>query len=43
MTVRRALQVIMVVALALAGAVQGGVSSARAGDGGRQLLFYNHA
>lgn len=34
---------IMVVALALAGAVQGGVSSAQAEDGGRQLLFYNHA
>ncbi|MET9681535.1 DUF5829 family protein [Streptomyces coeruleorubidus] len=34
---------IMVIALALAGAVQGGVSSARAEDGGRQLLFYNHA
>ncbi|MFH8659966.1 DUF5829 family protein [Streptomyces afghaniensis] len=34
---------IMVVALALAGAVQGGVSSAQADDGGRQLLFYNHA
>ncbi|OUC97640.1 DUF5829 family protein [Streptomyces swartbergensis] len=34
---------IMVIALALAGAVQGGVSSAQAEDGGRQLLFYNHA
>ncbi|MBR8643485.1 hypothetical protein KEF29_39315 [Streptomyces tuirus] len=34
---------IVVVALALAGAVQGGVSSAQAGNGGRQLLFYNHA
>ncbi|MER7898773.1 DUF5829 family protein [Streptomyces sp. NPDC096046] len=37
----------MVVALALAGAVLGGVNTARAeGDGtstGRQLLFYNHA
>ena len=33
----------MVIALALAGAVQGGVSSAQAEDGGRQLLFYNHA
>lgn len=33
----------MVVALALAGAVQSGLSSARARDGGRQLLFYNHA
>ncbi|MFC9505538.1 DUF5829 family protein [Streptomyces sp. NPDC057002] len=43
MVLRRALQVIMVVTLALAGAVQGGVSSARTGDAGRQLLFYNHA
>ncbi|MEV3968841.1 DUF5829 family protein [Streptomyces sp. NPDC050698] len=38
---------IMVIALALAGAVQGGVGTARAeGNGttsGRQLLFYNHA
>ncbi|MEU4483678.1 DUF5829 family protein [Streptomyces purpurascens] len=34
---------IMVVALALAGAVQGGVSSAQTADAGRQLLFYNHA
>nr|WP_298572180.1 DUF5829 family protein [uncultured Streptomyces sp.] len=38
---------IMVIALALAGAVQGGVSTARAeGNGtstGRQLLFFNHA
>lgn len=34
---------IMVVVLALAGAVQGGVSAAHAEDGGRQLLFYNHA
>ncbi|MFE9027220.1 DUF5829 family protein [Streptomyces iakyrus] len=38
---------IMVIALALAGAVQGGAGTARAdGDGtatGRQLLFYNHA
>lgn len=37
----------MVIALALAGAVQGGVGTARAeGNGttsGRQLLFYNHA
>ncbi|QWB28219.1 MULTISPECIES: DUF5829 family protein [Streptomyces] len=34
---------IMVVTLALAGAVQGGAVSARATDSGRQLLFYNHA
>ncbi|MFF0005863.1 DUF5829 family protein [Streptomyces tibetensis] len=38
---------IMVIALALAGAVQGGVSTARAAENGtsdgRQLLFYNHA
>ncbi|MFI6376292.1 DUF5829 family protein [Streptomyces sp. NPDC050546] len=43
MVLRRALQVIMVVTLALAGAVQGGVSAARTTDAGRQLLFYNHA
>ncbi|MFF8936887.1 DUF5829 family protein [Streptomyces paradoxus] len=38
---------IMVIALALAGAVQGGAGTARAGEdgtaAGRQLLFYNHA
>ncbi|MFJ5729583.1 DUF5829 family protein [Streptomyces paradoxus] len=38
---------IMVIALALAGAVQGGAGTARAGEDGRatgrQLLFYNHA
>jgi hypothetical protein len=43
MVLRRALQVIMVMALALAGAVQGAAHAADDGGGGRQLLFYNHA
>ncbi|MFI7138163.1 hypothetical protein ACIBQ5_10515 [Streptomyces massasporeus] len=47
MVLRRALQLIMVIALALAGAVQGAVSTARAEENGtstgRQPLFYNHA
>ncbi|MGW5614568.1 DUF5829 family protein [Streptomyces sp. NPDC003877] len=34
---------IMVMALALAGAVQGAAHAADDGGGGRQLLFYNHA
>ncbi len=47
MVLRRALQLIMVIALALAGAVQGGAGTAGAAENGtaagRQLLFYNHA
>ncbi|MBB6076563.1 hypothetical protein [Streptomyces paradoxus] len=45
MVMRRALQLIMVIALALAGAVQGGAGTARAEEDGTatglQLLFCN--
>ncbi|MER8222421.1 DUF5829 family protein [Streptomyces sp. NPDC094143] len=43
MVLRRALQAIMVMTLALAGAVQGAAHAEDGGGGGRQLLYYNHA
>ncbi|MFE6405781.1 DUF5829 family protein [Streptomyces sp. NPDC057837] len=45
MVLRRALQAIMVMTLALAGAVQGSAHAedGDGGGGGRQLLYYNHA
>ncbi|WP_436985996.1 DUF5829 family protein [Streptomyces sp. enrichment culture] len=43
MVLRRALQAIMVMTLALAGAVQGSAHAEDGGGSGRQLLYYNHA